>query len=140
MSGRGVIFFSDSQDFYMGEVEDGKFHGKGLFYRKSANQWELGVYDQGKQLKCIKNGDGRPQSLDIQKELVDEDAFKEIYIKPKDLFFDHYEGDMVNAKREGNGILYSRDGSRYEGTWKDNKPNGIGVYVYADQKFDIGEY
>ena len=47
---------------------------------------------------------------------------------------------MVNGKRHGNGILYSKDGSRYEGSWKDNRPNGLGVYVFADQKFDIGEY
>lgn len=39
---------------------------------------------------------------------------------------------MVNGKKEGNGIMYHRDGSRYEGTWKNNKPNGIGVTVYAD--------
>lgn len=64
--------------------------------------------------------------------MIADEGYKEIYIKPKDFFFDHYEGDLVNGKKHGNGILYSRDGSRYEGTWKDNKPNGIGVYVYSD--------
>lgn len=39
---------------------------------------------------------------------------------------------MVEGKKEGNGILYSKDGSRYEGSWKNNKPNGIGVFVYGD--------
>lgn len=36
--------------------------------------------------------------------------------------------------------MYHKDGSRYEGSWKHNKPNGLGVTVYSDQKFDIGEY
>ncbi len=46
----------------------------------------------------------------------------------------------MNGKREGNGIKFERDGSLFEGTWKNNKPNGIGVLLYEDRKFDIGEY
>jgi len=70
--------------------------------------------------------------LEIAKELVGDEEFSEIYIKPRDFFFEHYEGDMVNGKREGNGILYQKDGGRYECTWRNNKPNGLGVFVYAD--------
>lgn len=36
--------------------------------------------------------------------------------------------------------MFNKDGSRYEGTWKHNKPNGLGVNVYPDQKFAMGEY
>jgi len=39
---------------------------------------------------------------------------------------------MVGGKKHGNGTLYQRDGSRLEGTWSLNKPNGLGVFVYAD--------
>lgn len=42
------------------------------------------------------------------------------------------QGDVINGKYDGNGILYHKDGSRYEGTWKNNKPNGIGVTVHTD--------
>lgn len=47
---------------------------------------------------------------------------------------------MIDGKKEGNGIIYRKDGGRYEGSWKNNMPNGLGVTVYSDQKFDIGEY
>ncbi len=56
----------------------------------------------------------------------------EIYIKPKDFFFEHFEGDFVDGRYEGNGILYHKDGSRSEGSWKNNKPNGLGATVYSD--------
>mmetsp|Transcript_39837 Transcript_39837/g.38404 ORF Transcript_39837/g.38404 Transcript_39837/m.38404 type:complete len:131 (+) Transcript_39837:356-748(+) len=106
LTGRGVFFYSDYADFYMGEVRNGKFHGKGLYYRRENNSWELNDYEEGRIAKMIKAGDGRPQSLEISKEMGDTQDFEEIYIKPKDLFFDHYEGDLVNGKKEGNGTLF----------------------------------
>jgi len=47
-----------------------------------------------------------PQYLEISKGSLDDEHAEEIYIKPKDYFFDHYEGDIVDGKKEGNGILY----------------------------------
>ena len=32
-----------------------------------------------------------------------------------------YEGDYVNNKFEGNGVLTFPDGSQYDGQWKNNK-------------------
>lgn len=91
----------------------------------------------------MKQGQGRPTSLSITKEqLANQQDFEEIYIKPKDLFFEHYQvssdfsnfkkGDLVSGKRQGNGVFYHKDGSRQEGTWNRNLPNGIGVSVYHD--------
>jgi len=37
-----------------------------------------------------------------------------------------FEGNYVNDKRNGHGIMYYSDGSIYEGEWKDDKKNGIG--------------
>jgi hypothetical protein len=75
----------------MGEVQKGVYHGKGLFYRKSNNTWELNEYHEGRVVKPIKAGEGKPQSLEISKEIMSDSQFDEIYIKPKDYFFDHYE-------------------------------------------------
>lgn len=131
-TGRGVYYYSDSQNFFLGEVVKGEYQGKGLFYNRETDSWELNNYAKNKVTEAIKTGDGRPYTLEIAKGEVDDINFQEIYIRPKDFFFDHYEGDMVNCKREGNGVLFNRDGSRYEGTWKKNKPNGLGAFVYAD--------
>eukprot|EP00347_Sterkiella_histriomuscorum_P016427 403353219 len=142
ISGRGIFFYSETQDFYLGEVKEGKCHGKGLYYTHENETWELNEYEHGQVTKNLKKGLGRAQSLEITKEMnqTDDPQFQDIYIKPKDFFYEHYEGDVVNGKYEGNGILFHKDGSRFEGSWKSNKPNGLGVTVHSDQKFDIGEY
>ncbi len=57
-----------------------------------------------------------------------------------DLYFDHYEGDVVNGMREGNGQFTFTDGSFYAGQWKSNKPCGLGLFRYADGKYDVGMY
>lgn len=80
----------------MGEVLKGKYHGKGLFYRMESNMWELNEYKEGRVIKQIKAGEGRPQSLEMSKEVVNDDPnFQDIYIKPKDLFFEHYEVNLL---------------------------------------------
>lgn len=44
----------------MGEVLKGKYHGKGLYYRKENNLWELNEYKDGQIFSNIKCGDGKP--------------------------------------------------------------------------------
>ncbi len=86
----------------MGEVTKAQYHGKGLFYKFKDDTWELNEYREGKIVKQIKAGEGRPQSLEISKEVVNDDPnFLEIYIKPRDLFFDHYEVNLINFMFEG---------------------------------------
>ena len=88
-TGRGLYFYPDTQDFYMGEVFKSQYHGKGLFYRKDSDMWELNFYKEGKVQDCLKSGQGKPMSLSISRDEIQ--AFDgEIYIKPKDYFFDHY--------------------------------------------------
>ena len=93
LTGRGIFFYSDNQDYYLGEVKDGVYHGKGLYYHRVENTWELNDYKEGKVNMTIKTGEGRPQSLEISKEIMaDQDpTWQEIYIKPKDVMFEHYE-------------------------------------------------
>ena len=74
----------------MGEFKQGKFHGKGLFYRHAQNAWELNEYAEGKVQKGLRGGEGKPESLEISKEIAGDEGFQEIYIKPKDMCFEHY--------------------------------------------------
>lgn len=37
-----------------------------------------------------------------------------------------YEGDWLNANRDGSGKYIWPDGSFYDGLWKDDKANGSG--------------
>ena len=50
-----------------------------------------------------------------------------------------------NDNREGKGIYYWKDGSRWEGTFKDNVMNGVGMYYGNDgdnyeANYENGEY
>ncbi|MFL6671818.1 MAG: MORN repeat-containing protein [Massilia sp.] len=41
-----------------------------------------------------------------------------------------YEGDVVNGKPEGNGVVVYDNGDRYEGQWKDGLRDGSGRITY----------
>lgn len=66
--------------------------------------WELTDYEMGNLIKNIKSGEGRPQSLEISKEVIRDSnpLFEDIYIKPKDYFFEHYEvrDEIIYSFRE----------------------------------------
>lgn len=57
-----------------------------------------------------------------------------------ELMFDRYEGDILNGYRHGNGLFVFADGSYYSGQWRYNKPSGLGLFHYTDEKFDTGVY
>ena len=48
--------------------------------------------------------------------------------------------DKATNKREGKGILVWPDGSRYDGSWKDDKANGYGRLIHADGDVYTGEW
>ena len=41
-----------------------------------------------------------------------------------------YEGEVWDNQKHGYGILRMRNGTRYEGNWKNGKREGFGVCVY----------
>ena len=52
------------------------------------------------------------------------------YISRRKKFKDgQYEGIIINGKRELRGIMNYKDGSKYEGQWKDDKRHGKGVFT-----------
>lgn len=76
-----------------------------MYFNEEENQWQLNEYEHGELIGNIKQGIGKPQHLQIQKEIQEDGFFEEIYIKPKDFFFDHYEvriqyNDCTNFYRE----------------------------------------
>ena len=45
---------------------------------------------------------------------------------------DRFEGDYKNGKYEGKGIYYFNNGDRYEGDYKNDKAEGNGIYYSKD--------
>ena len=52
------------------------------------------------------------------------------YRKTKKEYHDgRYEGIIINNKREIKGIMYYKNGSKYEGQWRNDKKHGKGVFI-----------
>lgn len=50
---------------------------------------------------------------------------------------EYYEGEWKNDKMEGIGVYHYSNGDIYEGEWKDNLHNGLGGYTFTDgSKYD----
>ena len=47
----------------------------------------------------------------------------------KDYKDGRYEGIIINNKRELKGTMYYKNGSKYEGQWKNDKRHGKGIYT-----------
>ena len=53
---------------------------------------------------------------------------------------DRFEGLWVDGKMNGFGILRRANGDRYAGDWKDDKPNGAGELRHADGTLVAGNF
>ena len=51
-----------------------------------------------------------------------------------------YEGEFKSNKFDGIGIYYYKNGNRYEGEFKSDKFDGIGIYYYKDGDRYEGEF
>ena len=53
---------------------------------------------------------------------------------------DKYEGDFKNDCPEGKGIYYWINGDKYEGDFKNGVREGKGIYYYRDGRAETGYY
>ena len=61
-------------------------------------------------------------------------------IYPKDHIYIRYDGDWLNDKMNGTGIIITNNNSRYEGQVKNNQRNGFGKQTYPDGNKYEGEF
>ena len=112
---------------YVGEVKDGKRHGRGTFTnpdgRKYEGEWKDGEYHgrgtmtlpdgekyEGEWKDGKRNGRGTETWPDGEK----------------------YEGEFQNDKYHGKGVAIYPDGAKYEGEFQDGMAHGRGVITYSD--------
>ncbi len=91
---------------YLGEVKDGKAHGRGV------GVWANGIVYTGQWDAGEKHGWGIYEYPDGEK----------------------YEGHFVSGKREGAGVYSWKNGNRYDGEWKADLRHGQGVITNAKGK------
>jgi len=97
---------------YVGQLKDGKRHGKGKCTFASGN-----YYDGDWKDDC-ENGKGFFSWTSG----------------------DTFEGDFVSNKRNGKGIYRWANGNSYDGDWKDGNRTGYGKYYWAEGDFFEGYY
>ena len=51
-----------------------------------------------------------------------------------------YEGDFLNGKKEGEGIIYYNNGDKYDGEWVNDNAEGKGIYYQKNGDIYVGEW
>lgn len=98
---------------YVGNFEEGRFHGKGKYEFKKNDAIYIGQFRNN-----LRDGEGT-------------------YIWSNTSF---YDGEWSKNQREGLGIMKYADGGKYIGRWKNNRRDGQGTMYYANEDRYEGEW
>ena len=52
---------------------------------------------------------------------------------------DKYEGEFLNGKKHGDGVITYADGNVYIGHWREGRRHGHGQYLYQAREADLNE-
>ena len=133
-NGKGLYKWTDG-DSYEGQFKNGYRHGVGTYIFPSGNSYE-GQWVEGKQ-------DGRgtftfngSDSLRIEGKWSNGEIFE-----GKQFFRDGsiYEGEYKNTERNGLGNIRFARGDSYSGEFKDGFINGKGTFTYTSGARYVGE-
>ncbi len=117
----------DDGTIYKGEYVDGKWHGKGVLTKADGYKFE-GTFENGvtakRNVEPQKTEPRRPLPFSVEGSLKNQRG-------------DRYEGEHLNGKPHGKGVMRYADGSVYKGEFRDGLPHGRGVYTHPDgERYD----
>ena len=115
--GKGIYTCADGSKIYEGEWKDGLEHGKGIYTWPDGSKYE-GEWKDGKE-----HGKG-----------IFTWAYGSKYDGRK------YEGELKDGKFHGKGIFTWPDGSKYEGEFKDENKHGKGIYTWTNGSIYEGRH
>jgi hypothetical protein len=129
-------FFDSEGNYYKGNLVNGKGYGEG----------ELLIFNKAKYIgnfvDDIPNGKGKIINLfdgsEYEGDIVQGKKEGKGILKFTDGTI--YEGDFKDDNFNGNGVLKYFNGRKYEGTFKDGKRDGNGKFTWEDGKVYIGDY
>lgn len=142
-SGTGT--FTSDQATYIGEWQDGLFHGEGEYDDKLGNKFYKGSWVKG-----LKEGNGyfkigeNEYTYNGEWKAGKKHGYGTLQIVVNEVV-EMYQGYWVNDKKDGQGVYNYFDGSLYEGTWKDDMKHGHGKFTFyendvAGRKLYEGEF
>lgn len=123
-SGEGELVWQSGR--YVGEMHDGKFHGRGTKTLASGERY-VGEFVNGRP-------HGRGTNVWPSGARYDGNFFNGEQTHGTHVWAngDRYEGDFVNAQESGRGTKTWANGDRYEGEFLADKVHGHGTYVWAN--------
>ncbi|CCW67660.1 unnamed protein product [Phytomonas sp. Hart1] len=137
--GHGVMIYHNG-DCYEGDWAHDERHGKGEMAWKKGAAGYTELYE-GTWVHGLPSGQGRSTMITYL-EGSGASTYNPIsesgdflipsnFVIPFDCGTNVYEGSFMNGKREGQGIFYYADGSRFEGTWQNGRKNGTCKFIGA---------
>jgi len=134
ITGKGEYRFHNGS-LYTGEVLNGLRHGKGVF--KTAD----GIVYDGDWRFGLKHGVGKlvQGEMELEGKWVDGVICGKSRIKWKS--GNIYDGEISENQMHGNGYMVWNDKSeKYVGKWENNLQNGLGIYIWYDNKISINKF
>ena len=148
--GKGKFFYNNG-DRFEGRYKHDKRNGHGIYYYRNGTRYD-GDFKNGE-----KNGNGiivksngdyyevkykNNELIEKGPKFKDYDSFLKIRkIQETDTdCVEKYVGDIVNAKKNGKGIIIYKNGDKYEGDFKDNLKDGFGKYQYKNGDIYEGHF
>lgn len=128
-------YMKSVQAGYVGEMREGKMHGRGVYTDPHGNVYKGEFKDDTRHGKGVyKDSNGNEYDGDwVDDKWHGRGVFK--YGSG-----DVYEGEFVNDKRHGRGIYTEANGGLYDGEFKNNQKNGRGAYTDADGVQYFGDW
>lgn len=137
--GQGTMAYPDGSK-YIGQWMDDKRNGPGAIQYKNKDEyhgeWVDDKRKDGNGAMIYSNDD--EYQVEYQGNFVDDKRNGEGVIVYKN--GDQYEGEWINDKRHGEGTIYYSDGRRYKGNWVEDKIQGEGGMMYPDGSTYVGTW
>eukprot|EP01017_Pseudomicrothorax_dubius_P014036 TRINITY_DN1643_c0_g1_i2.p1 TRINITY_DN1643_c0_g1~~TRINITY_DN1643_c0_g1_i2.p1 ORF type:complete len:848 (+),score=193.14 TRINITY_DN1643_c0_g1_i2:2432-4975(+) len=139
-SGPLRLVFPNGEEL-IGEWCEGVLHGEGMRYSAQDDAWKYGEYRSGELESIQLQGKGRPTEA-ILKRCFSEWNDEILKTLTDDISVDGqrdcFDGEYRSGKKEGLGTFVFHDGSKYHGVWKDDLPNGLGIFSHISGRVDTG--
>lgn len=137
LNGKGIFIFPTGA-VYVGDFLDGEIHGYGTCYYANGSKYQgywAHRYPEGNGTKTYHDGTQRTgfwkkgQPVDEFGNFVDEQTRS---VMAEAAAVDLQTGCLMGDCFEGEGTYAYANGSRYEGLFRDGKPNDFGTFYYAN--------